>query len=117
WKHQPRGRLCVSGVDVLVVGLGPAGASAAVAVAAHGMNVLAIDRREEPGRPVQCAEFVPGMLDQMLGFLDSVTNQRVARMVTYVDNQVPDMTPDFRGRMIDRAAFDAGLVRHAIRAG
>ena len=46
-------------VDVLVVGLGPAGSSAAGQAAARGLSVLAVDSRKQVGQPVQCAEFVP----------------------------------------------------------
>lgn len=103
--------------DILVVGLGPAGAAAAAVAAARGAHVIALDRRAEAGQPVQCAEFVPGMLDQELGALDGVTNQRIARMATFVERDAADETPDFKGRMIDRAAFDAALVARAIREG
>lgn len=103
--------------DVLVVGLGPAGAAAAAAAAQAGARVLAVDRRAEPGRPVQCAEFVPAMLDQELGSLDAVTGQRIGRMATFVEDGAPDATPNFAGRMIDRAAFDAALVARAVAAG
>lgn len=102
---------------VLVIGLGPAGASAAAAAARAGLRVLAIDRRKTPGQPVQCAEFVPAMLDQELGALDRVTNQRIARMTTFVETDEGDITANFTGRMIDRAAFDAALVERALAAG
>ena len=49
-------------VDVLVVGLGPAGAAAACEAASRDLNVLAVERNAEPGLPVQCAEFVPMMI-------------------------------------------------------
>ncbi len=45
--------------DVLVVGLGPAGSRAAEAAARAGLRVIALEKRGEPGSPVQCAEFVP----------------------------------------------------------
>ena len=49
-------------VDVLCAGLGPAGARAAAAAARRGLRVLAVDRKREPGLPVQCAEFVPALI-------------------------------------------------------
>ena len=48
-----------SKIDVLVVGLGPAGASAARAAVLAGASVIAVERRRAVGVPVQCAEFVP----------------------------------------------------------
>jgi flavin-dependent dehydrogenase len=38
-------------------------------------------------------------------------------MTTFVGSATPDLTPDFRGRMIDRAAFDAELAARAVGAG
>lgn len=104
-------------VDVLVVGLGPAGASAAEAAARRGATVLAIERKAVVGAPVQCAEFVPGLLDQEIGGLAAVTKQTIQAMTTFVGSAPPDSTPDFRGRMIDRAAFDAELAARAAAAG
>lgn len=99
--------------DVLVLGLGPAGASAAAAAARRGCKVIALDRRKAPGVPVQCAEFVPAMLE-----VDARTvRQRIDSMHTFVEDDAPDRMPHFPGRMLDRAAFDASLVEAARRAG
>jgi len=103
--------------DVVVVGLGPAGARAAEAAARAGRRVIAIDRRRAPGLPVQCAEFVPAMLDQELAGQARVTRQRIRAMATFVEDEAPDWKGDFPGRMIDRAAFDAALVRRAAETG
>ena len=45
--------------DVLVAGLGPAGASAAAAAARIGLSVIALDSKKMIGIPAQSAEFVP----------------------------------------------------------
>ena len=108
WPTQP---------DVIVVGLGPAGSRAAAAAASAGLGVLAIDRRTAAGRPVQCAELVPRMLDQELPDLAPVTVQPISRMLTRVDMAAADETVPFPGRMLDRAAFDAWLVQAALEAG
>jgi geranylgeranyl reductase family protein len=104
-------------VDVLIVGLGPAGARAAWAVARAGRSVLAVDRRKEAGVPVQCAEFVPALLGQEFDGLDAVTRQRIKAMITFVEDEIPDTKDNFPGRMIDRARFDARLVEAARVAG
>ncbi len=104
-------------IDVLVVGLGPAGSRAAAAAAAAGRRVLAVDRRRRAGVPVQCAEFVPAMLVQELDGLGPITRQRIAAMVTFVEDDAPDIKENFPGRMIDRGAFDAALVERAAAAG
>lgn len=109
--------LAVETPDVLVAGLGPAGSRAACAVARAGLSVVALDRRSEPGRPVQCAELVPLMLDQDVSDLACVTVQPIARMLTFIEGAAPDETRPFPGRMLDRAAFDRQLVQAAIAAG
>lgn len=104
-------------VDVVCVGLGPAGASAAAEAARRGCRVVAIDRRHEAGRPVQCAEFVPALIDVAAGALAQSVRQRIASMTTFVETDAPDVREPFPGQMLDRARFDAALVARAIDAG
>ena len=103
--------------DVLVCGLGPAGSRAAWAAARRGARVLAIDRRHRIGSPVQCAELVPALLHQEAAALAHAVAQPIAAMHTYVDDEACDVTPDFPGAMIDRAAFDSALAKAARDAG
>ncbi len=100
-------------VDVIVLGLGPAGASAAAAAARLGAKVVALDRKREAGRPVQCAELVPALLE-----VDPASvRQKIDGMLTYVEDDAPDLSAHFPGRMLDRAAFDSSLVEGARAAG
>ena len=99
--------------DVLVMGLGPAGASAAAEAARRGCKVVALDRKREAGLPVQCAELVPALLHVEAG----AVRQRIGSMATFVEDDAPDVSADFPGRMLDRAAFDKSLVEAAQRAG
>ena len=99
--------------DIVVLGLGPAGASAAAAAARLGAKVVALDRKREAGRPVQCAELVPALLEVESG----AVRQKIDAMVTYVEDDAPDLNAQFPGRMLDRAAFDASLVDAARCAG
>ena len=103
--------------DVLVIGLGPAGARAARAAAEAGCRVLAVDRKREPGRPVQCAEFVPALIGIDVASLAGCVRQPIAAMETFVEDAPPDRMAPFPGQMLDRAAFDARLVEAAVRAG
>jgi len=100
--------------DILVLGLGPAGASAARAAAERGRKVVALDRKREPGIPVQCAEFVPAMIDAEVA---GTVRQRIDAMATFVEDDAADLQPNFPGHMLDRAAFDAALVARAAQAG
>jgi geranylgeranyl reductase family protein len=104
-------------VDVLVLGLGPAGACAAAAAARCGARVLAIDRKARAGLPVQCAEFVPALIGCEVPDLTRNVRQAIDAMETFVEDDGADRTDPFPGQMIDRAAFDASLVEEARRAG
>jgi geranylgeranyl reductase family protein len=103
--------------DLLIVGLGPAGSAAAAAAAKQGLRVVALDRRGRAGVPVQCAEFVPAMVAQDVDDMERVSLQPIRAMATFVENESPDVTACFRGRMIDRRAFDAALAAKAQAAG
>jgi digeranylgeranylglycerophospholipid reductase len=109
--------MSVETVDVLVVGLGPAGARAAAAAAASGARVVAVDRKREAGLPVQCAEFVPSLIGVEIEDLASCVRQRITAMDTFVEDGARERTAPFPGQMLDRAQFDARLVAEADRAG
>lgn len=99
--------------DVLVVGLGPAGSRAAATAAAAGLSVVALERRETAGAPVQCAEFVPALIELDVPGVRAVTVQKITRMLTFVGDEAPEVTNHFHGLMIDRGAFDRMLARQA----
>ncbi len=103
--------------DVLVAGLGPAGAAAAAAAAAAGGQVLAVDRRRVIGEPVQCAEFVSAAFSLEAMPWDAVTSQPIEGMMTMVEADAPQLAGDFRGRMISRLRFDQVLARGAAVRG
>jgi digeranylgeranylglycerophospholipid reductase len=103
--------------DVIVAGLGPAGARAAAAAAKAGKRVIALDRKRRAGSPVQCAEFIPTMVSQELAGLDDVTHQRITAMETFIEDAEHARTENFTGRMISREAFDRRLVEDATEAG
>ena len=103
--------------DVLVVGLGPAGATAAASAARAGAKVIAIDRKKQAGVPIQCAEFVPRMIGMEVDDLGASRLQSVVAMATYVDEGAAHVTRDFSGVMINRAEFDRSLVDGAMAAG
>lgn len=102
-------------VDVLVVGLGPAGGAAALAAAQAGLRVAAVERRKEIGVPVQCAEFIPLPLARY-AVPEGVLQQRIQGMVSYLPSGKMEKS-DAPGLMIDRAAFDQALARQAEGSG
>lgn len=56
-EHNP-GRMRLKDYDVIVVGAGPAGSSAARRAAEGGLRVLLVEKRQQVGFPVRCAEAV-----------------------------------------------------------
>lgn len=102
-------------VDVLIVGLGPAGAAAAGVCARAGLRVLAIDKKRRIGTPVQCAEFIPLPLARYAQ-APGVTVQRIDGMQSFLPSGAAHAAA-LAGLMIDRAAFDRALAADAARAG
>ena len=100
-------------VDVLVVGLGPGGASAAWSAAAAGCRVLGVERNRRIGEPVQCAEFIPAPLGR---YAAGVEIQRITGMHSVLPSGARVAT-DFAGIMVNRARFDRAIAARARAAG
>jgi flavin-dependent dehydrogenase len=106
--------------DIVVVGAGPAGSSAAKAAVQRGAQVLLIDRRQRIGVPVQCAELVTQWISRHAHFSSNCVIQTTETMVTHLLNGAsPDKTDEMKspGYMLDRSLFDKELVTSAILAG
>ncbi len=104
-------------IDVLVVGLGPAGSCAAAVAAKAGLTVLALERKASAGKPVQCAEFVPSPIGIEVDNLAANSLQPITSMVTFVEQEPGETVEQFPGLMIDRERFDAQLAAAAADAG
>ena len=100
-------------IDILIIGLGPGGGSAAISAARAGAQVLAVERRTVLGEPVQCAELVPLALSFQV---QGVISQTVAGMRTVLPSGAESRIP-FPGLIIDRAAFDQRLAQQAANLG
>ena len=102
--------------DILIVGGGPAGSSAALAAASRGLRVLVAERRAAIGVPVQCAEYIPAALLSELVFKPASIVQQTAGMWTVLPNGEKKYTraPGFT---IDRDRFDRQLAAAARDAG
>ncbi len=74
--------------DVVVVGAGPAGSTAARYAARRGLKVLLVDRRREIGVPVQCGEYI-------------ATNEEVQAIFPTVSDLEDLMESAWRARQID----------------
>lgn len=107
--------------EVLVVGAGPAGSSAAMAAAEGGARTLLIDRKKEIGTPVQCGEVVgetllkrlkmklpPGALAARLDHTTFLLDRRV---------KLTSREPYWKAVTLERKIFDKALAAQAAEAG
>lgn len=111
--------------DVLVVGSGPAGSSAAKHAALGGANVILIDKKSEIGAPKRCAEGVSKDGLKKLGIepnprwvtkeLDGV--RLVAPDGTDVWLTSEEITLPEAGYILERKVFDKYMAMDAARAG
>ncbi len=106
--------------DVLVVGAGPAGSSAARAAALGGAKTIFIDKKREVGVPVQCAEGIGGYLLQYLPF--KIPKELLVWKIEGISFWAEDITiertgSNWSGYSINRDEFDKWLANKAIKAG
>lgn len=107
----------MSGVfDVVVVGGGPAGATAATGLARAGRSVLMLDRA---GRIKPCGGAIPPRLIEDFAIPDHllVAKARSARMIGPSDKRVDMPVGDGFVGLVDRSEFDEWLRVRAARAG
>lgn len=102
--------------DVVVIGAGPAGSSAALAAARAGAKTLIVEKREVIGEPVQCAELVPSPLLRIVPTTSASVVQRTRSMITHLPSGTIHEV-DAPGTMLDRAVFDRELTQAAVCAG
>ena len=115
-------------VDVLVVGSGPAGSTAARFAAMSGASVMILERRPEVGVPVRCGEFMPSYEEIISMFprlkdgeslFDIPDELRCLDTVgiDLIDPQGKVTVLDFNGYTTDRDRFDQYLARLAVEQG
>lgn len=119
---QPAGLHVAARYDVIVVGAGPAGSIAARTAARRGLSVLLLEKRQEIGSPVRCAEGVPSeSLAEFLEPSDAWISSRVnkAQIVASVGAQVVERWEGGGGSglVLERRVFDRALAERAAEAG
>lgn len=114
--------------DVIVVGSGPAGGTAARYAAKRGLKVLLLDKREEIGVPVQCGEYVAEN-DEVKAIFPHVTDlddlMVVPHRVRQIDSPVIRIwSPKgrrydipFHGYTVRRDKMDQGIAEQAVEEG
>ena len=102
--------------DVVVVGGGPAGATAAHDLASQGRSVLLLDRA---GRIKPCGGAIPPRLIKDFAIPDEmlVAKARSARMISPKDNRVDIPIDNGFVGMVDRDHFDEWLRERAAASG
>lgn len=105
--------------DVIVVGAGPAGATAARVAAQAGATVLLLEEHTQIGRPIQCT----GLLSLRGWRLARVPSSIIVREIRGVRVHSPDGSvyelggERVRAYVIDRDRLDQSLVERAAKAG
>lgn len=107
--------------DVIVVGAGPAGSVAAKTAAEGGLSVLLIEKRQEIGEPVRCAEGVSA--EALAAFVKPDTKWICARINTArlfspsgKRIEITEKNGD-AAYILDRKIFDRELSMQAAKAG
>ena len=107
--------------DVVVIGAGPAGSVTAKTAAERGLDVLLIERNQEIGVPVKCAEGVSKMIEQFV----PLDKRCICAEVKGANIYGPDGTKvvmsggkmEEVGYVLERRIFDKTLASEAARAG
>lgn len=102
--------------DIVVIGAGPAGSSAARAAAQRGAKVLLIDQKQRIGIPVQCAELISKWISHHAPFISRSIIQSFESMVIHLPDHTT-FTMKSPGYMLDRSLFDKELATSAVLAG
>lgn len=102
--------------DVVVIGGGPAGATAAHEAAQRGLSVLLLDRA---GRTKPCGGAIPPRLMRDFGIPESLLVARAtcARMISPSDVRVDIPIEGGYVGLVDRDTFDEWLRQRAVAAG
>ncbi len=114
--------------DLVVVGLGPGGASTLYYAAKNGLKVLGLDKRREIGVPIQCGELLPQPhtykdilpnarhLELLKSFPSSIIRNE-ARYVSLYSPQGVEYIDEFDTYVIDRSRYDKWIVSKAVESG
>ena len=114
--------------DILVVGSGPAGGTAALYAAMKGANVTIIERKPEVGVPVRCGEMMPSDTEiqnmfpnagEISSLFDVPKDMRLREIegIKLIDPKGKERLIDFSGYTMDRDRFDKYIVSNAEKEG
>lgn len=105
--------------DIIVVGAGPAGSSAAMTAAKEGVSVLLLEEHQQIGLPLQCAEglsrsTIKGYLEINPELVSTNLNGSIIRGPTKEEFKIeyPEV-----GWILNRKIFDAEIAKMALEKG
>ncbi|MFZ2471635.1 MAG: NAD(P)/FAD-dependent oxidoreductase [Methanothrix sp.] len=110
--------------DVVVIGAGPGGSMAAKTASESGLNVVLLEKRQEIGEPIRCAEGVSirSELRELIKVQPDWISTEVNGVRMYSPNgdnvfTTVDSRKDEGGYILERKTFDRGLALLAAHAG
>jgi digeranylgeranylglycerophospholipid reductase len=106
-------------IDVVIIGGGPGGMSAARALAANGWAVTVLEEHDQIGAPVHCTGVLAAdVIDSMQVPADAVLNPlSTVKFVAPAGHAFEYTTATTEAVVIDRMVFDSELARRAAAAG
>jgi len=114
--------------DIIVIGAGPAGSTAATYAAQRGMSVLLVDKKKDIGVPLQCGGFLPhtetlqelvpnAELPFTLGEYPSSCVHATTSFQRFIAPNGTSKGFEVQGDALDRRRFDKHLASVAAKAG
>ncbi|MDD2439436.1 MAG: geranylgeranyl reductase family protein [Methanosarcinaceae archaeon] len=114
--------------DIIVVGAGPAGSTAAFYAARAGASVLLIEKKQEIGTPIQCAGFLPDAaeirallpsaeLPETLEKYPAACSLRRIKTQRIIPPSGKQKEFPVQGTVLDRRRYDQFLAEQAVLAG
>ena len=110
--------------DVLVIGAGPGGSIAAKTAAQKGLDVVLLEKRQEIGEPIRCAEGISlrSELKELVDVDPSWISSEIKGAKLYSPNgdyvsSTRDGSNGVGGYILERKEFDRGLARMAGECG